>query len=351
VWLFDLTVPVTILRIDQDLEAHEMRKLTPIVALYALTVVPSMVLAQSCRYAEISQEFSQADTLNSAGAPIGEAYAVFQQDRFYVNAQNLRDPADVPDAILVTREARAAYGQAVAAFFRAEGRGDLTVSDLIGRHYIVSIEACGPADNPTIQIQSIQLDQGNLAAVEPNAAVALLDQREMALVAREQQVAQRETELGAWQAELEERERMLAEQTQNLAQAPAVQPVPTNEPAQEVSVATPPPATYSHSNSCLADVASLGSLISLSLCAGMMNQASSSFGEPDVFPDFLNSDIKNLFWQTDQNCGYLPIVNDALQAFDGGRMRVSFAIISQNFAEVGPEMGRCNTLIEHHLGQ
>ena len=103
--IVDLSVSVTILPNHQHLQAHEMRNLTPIIVFSALIAVPSMALGQSCQYAEISQEFSQADTFNSAGAPIGEAYAVFQQDRFYVNAQGLLDPADRPDTILVTREA------------------------------------------------------------------------------------------------------------------------------------------------------------------------------------------------------------------------------------------------------
>ena len=241
--IVDLSVSVTILPNHQHLQAHEMRNLTPIIVLSALTAVPSMALAQSCQYAEISQEFSQADTFNSAGAPIGEAYAVFQQDRFYVNAQGLLDPADRPDTILVTREARANYGQAVAAFLRVQGGGGLKVSDLLGQHYTVNIEACGPADNPAIQIQSIQLEQGGFAVVVPNAAVASLDQREAALAAREQNVAQREAELSAWQAELEQRERILAQQAEILTQTPRVQSPPTKEPVQAAVPAVASTAT------------------------------------------------------------------------------------------------------------
>lgn len=217
-----------------------MCKLVPLMAFAAMINMPAIGSAQSCRNAEISQEFSQADTFNSSGAPIGEAYAVFQQDRFYVNAQGLRDPADRPDPILVTREARANYGQAVAAFLRADGRGDLSVSDLIGQHYLVEVEACGPADNPAIRIQSIRLAPGEVPAAVPHEAIALLDQREAALVIREQDVARREAELTAWQAELEQRERILAQRLEPSTQPPEVQATPEKKPAPAAATATAP---------------------------------------------------------------------------------------------------------------
>jgi hypothetical protein len=244
------------------LRDNPMRNFIRLGVAAALAVVPSISLAQACRYAEIFQEFSQADTFNSSGAPIAEAYAVFQQDRFYVNAQDRRDPADLPDTILVNREARASYGQAVAAFLRLQGGENLSVSDLVGQRYRVTIEACGPADNPTIQIQSIQFEHGGLRAdvadravalPDPREealiareqeletqeaelsqwrdellqAVALLDQREAAVVAREQQIDKRELELAQRQAEIEERERVQTEQAETLAETTVVQSEPS----------------------------------------------------------------------------------------------------------------------------
>ena len=49
---------------------------------------PSYLAAQSCETAHIYQHISEADTFNSSGAPLTDAAAILQQDRFYVNAKD-----------------------------------------------------------------------------------------------------------------------------------------------------------------------------------------------------------------------------------------------------------------------
>jgi hypothetical protein len=105
----------------------------------ALSIFPAMSSAQSCTYEEVYQEFSLDDTFNSSSSPLDTAYAVFQQDRFYVNQQNRIDPNDKPDSVMTNREARATYGQAVRDYLNANGMGQMPAQALIGTQYVVEI--------------------------------------------------------------------------------------------------------------------------------------------------------------------------------------------------------------------
>ena len=110
--------------------------------------------------------------------------------------------------------------------------------------------------------------------------------------------------------------------------------------------------SFGQENSCLPNIASApGSLISLSVCAGMINQAETMMGNAEVFENFPNSDMGNFFWAIDQDCNYFPIVNDLPQSYETGKARVGLAAIQQNFTGVALEMGRCNALLEHHIYQ
>lgn len=122
-----------------------------------LMLYPQIALAQRCSTVTIFQEFSYADTFNSSGTALGPAHAVFQQDRFYVNQQNRLDPNDRTDDLMVTRQVRSAYGEAVRRYLVAEGLGDLPAQALVGSQYVVDVEACGTQENPSIEIFSMRL--------------------------------------------------------------------------------------------------------------------------------------------------------------------------------------------------
>lgn len=111
-------------------------------------------------------------------------------------------------------------------------------------------------------------------------------------------------------------------------------------------------ASFAQANSCVPNIASPpGSLISLSLCAGMINQAETMLGNSEVFENFLNSDMGNFFWTIDQECNYFPIVNNVTEAYETGKARIGLAAIERNFTGVAQEMGRCNALLENHIYQ
>ena len=170
--------------------------------------------AQSCVYTEVYQDFSYEDTLNSSGTPLGDAYAVFQQDRFYVNQQGRLDPNDKPDPVMVNREARATYGQAVRAYIDANGMGEMSAQVLVGSQYTVEIEACGIQNNPSIRILSMRMD----GDIEDDSWELELEHRETELAAWEQRLNQREADLDKWERQLSEWERRLADIQYNLEQ-------------------------------------------------------------------------------------------------------------------------------------
>ena len=145
----------------------------------ALIVVPSTSFAQSCAHVVIYQEFSYNDTLNSSGSALGSAYAVFQQDRFYVNERNRLDTNDRTDELLVTREVRAAYGQAVKQYLNAKGKGNMSAQALIGSHYVVDVETCGALNSPSVIILSMRLGgaSSNIQQLETTNACVRCDLR------------------------------------------------------------------------------------------------------------------------------------------------------------------------------
>lgn len=122
-----------------------------------LILYPQIALAQRCSQVTIFQEFSYADTFNSSGSALGSAHAVFQQDRFYVNQQNRLDSNDRTDDLMVTRQARSAYGEAVRRYLISEGLDEMPAQALVGSQYVVDVEACGTQGNPSIQVFSMRL--------------------------------------------------------------------------------------------------------------------------------------------------------------------------------------------------
>ena len=70
--------------------ANEGQKMKNILFIIAF-LYPSYLAAQSCETAQIYQHISEADTFNSSGAPLTDAAAILQQDRFYVNAKDRLD--------------------------------------------------------------------------------------------------------------------------------------------------------------------------------------------------------------------------------------------------------------------
>jgi hypothetical protein len=72
---------------------------------------PSFLFAQNCETAQIYQHISEADTFNSSGAPLTDAAAILQQDRFYVNAKGRLDKYDQADNYFTNKSLRATYGQ------------------------------------------------------------------------------------------------------------------------------------------------------------------------------------------------------------------------------------------------
>ena len=118
----------------------------------ALAAIPETGAAQTCSQLDIFQDFSFDDTFNSSGSALDAAYAVFQQDRFYVNQRSRLDPGDRQDPLMVTRQARAVYGQAVRDYLSVNGYGDMATQALIGRQYIVRVEACGTPAEPSITV-------------------------------------------------------------------------------------------------------------------------------------------------------------------------------------------------------
>lgn len=138
----------------------------------ALVQMPGISSAQSCDYTRVYQELSLKDTLNSQGTSLGEAFAVFQQDRFYVNQKNRLDRGDKPDEIMVNRNSRAKYGQAIRNYMNTHGMADIQINDVIGNQYIVELEVCGAQDNPSFRVTSLsvrseQQDNGNKIDFEP----------------------------------------------------------------------------------------------------------------------------------------------------------------------------------------
>lgn len=170
-------------------------------------LAPAVAFSQSCTVAQVSQEFSYEDTFNSSGSPLGDAYAVFQQDRFYVNQQGRLDPNDKPDPIMVNREARANYGQAIRAYMNANGMGDMPVQVLVGSQYTVEIEACGSQDNPSIRVLSMRMG----GDIEDDSWELELEYREAELAEWEQRLNQREANLNQWERQLSDWERRLSD--------------------------------------------------------------------------------------------------------------------------------------------
>ncbi len=179
-----------------------------------LSLISSISHAQSCVYAEVYQDFSYEDTFNSSGTPLGEAYAVFQQDRFYVNQQRRLDPYDKPDPVMVNREARAIYGQAVRAYMNANEMGDMSAQVLVGSQYTVELEACGNQSNPSIQILSMRMD----GDIEDDSWELELEYREAELADWEQRLNQREADFNIWEQQLIEWERRLSDMQYNFEQ-------------------------------------------------------------------------------------------------------------------------------------
>ena len=68
-------------------------------------------MAQNCETAQIYQHISETDTFNSSGAPLTDAAAILQQDRFYVNAKDRLDKYDQADNYFTNKSLRATYGQ------------------------------------------------------------------------------------------------------------------------------------------------------------------------------------------------------------------------------------------------
>lgn len=174
----------------------------------ALVLMPGISSAQSCDYTRVYQELSREDTLNSQGTSLGEAFAVFQQDRFYVNHKNKLDRGDKPDEIMVNRNSRAKYGQAIRYYMNTHGMADIQINDVIGNQYIVELEVCGAQDNPSLRVTSLsvrseQQDNGKKIDIEP-----LLKK----LIDLENRLNQREDE---WQKQ-EKRFRNTIEKLQNL---------------------------------------------------------------------------------------------------------------------------------------
>lgn len=169
--------------------------------------------AQTCTYAEIRQEISMGDTFNSSGAPLDAPYAVFQQDRYYVNEQNRMDLNDTPDPVMVNRVARENYGQALNSYLSANGMNYIQVQELIGRQYVFEIEACGSRDNPSIQIVSMRIE-----GIGQNDS-AEIDDREAELNAWDQRLDQREFELNQREQKLIEWERRLYDLQYGVAQS------------------------------------------------------------------------------------------------------------------------------------
>ncbi len=124
------------------------------------SLAPVVAFSQSCSVVQVSQDFSYQDTFNSSGAPLSDAYVVFQQDRFYVNQQGRLDPNDRPDPVMVNRGARSTYGQAIRAYMNANGMGNMPAQVLVGRQYTVELEACGSRDNPSMRVLSMRVGGG-----------------------------------------------------------------------------------------------------------------------------------------------------------------------------------------------
>jgi len=172
-----------------------------------LAAIPGVSAAQSCIRTEVAQEFSYADTLNSSGAPLTEAHTVFQQDRFYVNQQNRLDPNDKTDPVLVTREARASYGEAIRAHMSTIGMAGMPAQALIGSQYIVELEACGARDAPSIEIISMRAGGG----LDEGSRDFELEHRAAELAEWERRLNQREADLNAWERQLGEWDRRIAD--------------------------------------------------------------------------------------------------------------------------------------------
>lgn len=90
--------------------ANEGQKMKNILFIIAF-LYPSYLAAQSCETAQIYQHISEADTFNSSGAPLTDAAAILQQDRFYVNAKDRLDKYDQSDNYFTNKSLRATYGQ------------------------------------------------------------------------------------------------------------------------------------------------------------------------------------------------------------------------------------------------
>ena len=180
----------------------------------ALYIIPAVSFAQNCTYADVYQEFSLGDTFNSSGSSLDAAYAVFQQDRFYVNQQNRLDPNDKTDFIMINREARATYGQAVRTHLNANGMGQISAQELIGSQYVVELEACGSQENPSIQIVSISVG----GDIDDDSWELELEYRDAELTQLEQRLNQRETDLNELERQLREWERRLSDMEFNLEQ-------------------------------------------------------------------------------------------------------------------------------------
>ncbi len=177
-----------------------------------LAAIPSIGVAQSCIRTEVAQEFSYADTLNSSGSPLTEAHAVFQQDRFYVNQQNRLDPNDKTDPVMVTRDARANYGEAIRSYMNSNAMANMPVEALIGGQYVVELEACGPRDAPSIEIISMRAGGG----LDEGSRDFELEHREAELAEWERRLNQREADLNAWERQLGEWDRRISDMRHSL---------------------------------------------------------------------------------------------------------------------------------------
>jgi len=184
------------------------------------SLAPAVAFSQSCTVAQVSQEFSYEDTFNSSGSPLGDAYAVFQQDRFYVNQQGRLDPNDQPDPIMVNREARANYGQAIRDYMNSNGMGDMPAQVLVGSQYTVELEACGSQDNPSIRVLSMRMG----GDIEDDSWELELEYREAELAEWEQRLNQREADLNQWERQLSDWERRLSNIQEDLEQSDAASP-------------------------------------------------------------------------------------------------------------------------------
>lgn len=203
--------------------ALRMKKLAILSLITCLA--PAVAFSQSCTVAQVSQEFSYEDTFNSSGSALGDAYAVFQQDRFYVNQQGRLDPNDKPDPIMVNREARANYGQAIRAYMNANGMGDMPAQVLVGSQYTVEIEACGSQDNPSIRVLSMRMG----GDIEDDSWELELEYREAELADWEQRLNQREADLNQWERQLGDWERRLSDMEYNLSQPQQTPVSPTGD--------------------------------------------------------------------------------------------------------------------------